>query len=420
MMQWMTYQISFLTPAFLGNADQSGQWRTPPFKALLRQWWRVVWAERHEFQIDVAAMRRDEGRLFGNAWLDGDFRKDFRKSAVRLRLNTWNVGRATGERWRFGHDDRASHASRGPDPRRTTRRGTGGNTAIRHPEVGREGRSIDPLLYLGYGPLVFRREGTVLKNNAAIQAGETAELSIAAPSAETDDLRAALALMNAYGTVGGRSRNGWGSLAVESLDDASAPDMGRADPPTGDGDADHRFVRPWRDALALDWPHAIGRDGAGPLVWQTAESYTDWKALMRDLAILKIGLRTMFVFPRTEPPHDRTQDRHWLSYPVTNHNFSAWNNLRLPNSLRFKVRPDPDAPKRLRGVIFHVPCRPPEEFRPGDHAHAIKNVWMKTHELLDELTQRPVGRSYMMISDDERRGRLRRSLDSLTLARIPE
>ena len=31
MMQRMTYRIRFLTPAFLGNAEQSGQWRTPPF-----------------------------------------------------------------------------------------------------------------------------------------------------------------------------------------------------------------------------------------------------------------------------------------------------------------------------------------------------------------------------------------------------
>ena len=32
-----TFQVKFLTPAFLGNAEQDGQWRTPPFKALLRQ-----------------------------------------------------------------------------------------------------------------------------------------------------------------------------------------------------------------------------------------------------------------------------------------------------------------------------------------------------------------------------------------------
>jgi hypothetical protein len=38
----LTYRVSFTTPAFLGDAEQNGQWRTPPFKALLRQWWRVA------------------------------------------------------------------------------------------------------------------------------------------------------------------------------------------------------------------------------------------------------------------------------------------------------------------------------------------------------------------------------------------
>ena len=41
-MQTMKYEAHFLTSVFLGNAEQSGQWRTPPFKALLRQWWRVA------------------------------------------------------------------------------------------------------------------------------------------------------------------------------------------------------------------------------------------------------------------------------------------------------------------------------------------------------------------------------------------
>lgn len=408
MMQQMEYRISFLTPAFLGNAEQSGQWRTPPFKALLRQWWRVVWAERHGFQGDVAAMRRDEGRLFGNAWLDGDFRK----SAVRLRLSTWNGGRATGERWRFDHNDHASQAVRRPDHRRTTgHREADGNAPIRHPEVGRDGRSIDPLLYLGYGPLVFKKGGTVLKSNAAIQAGETAELSIAAPRAEIDDLRAALALMNAYGTVGGRSRNGWGSLTVEPSDGTPRPDPVRTA---------RQCVRPWKHALKLDWPHAIGADDDGPLVWRTAESHADWKALMRDLAILKIGLRTMFIFPPNDrPPHPRPLDRHWLSYPITRHGTNQWNrNARLPNSLRFKVRPDPDDPKRLRGVVFHVPCLPPAKFGPDERA--IGKVWRTSHQFLDELTHLPAQRGYVMIFDGKRREELRSGLDTLTLERSPE
>ena len=355
-MQRMKYRIEFLTPAFLGNARQDGQWRTPPFKALLRQWWRVVRARGINY--DHRMLREAEGRLFGHAWLDDGHGKTWAsRSKVRLRLDSWKNGVLRS--WN-GLEQKT----------------------VAHLEVERTGFKVGPHAYLGYGPL-DGRGGTKLrkvndKPNAAIQAKETATLSIAAPKSEIDDLRTALALMNAYGTVGGRSRNGWGSFAIEAFDGSPGLDASEDASRQGAGGIERSFVRPWRDALTLDWPHAIGADDTGPLVWRTSESYDDWKAVMRDLAILKIGLRTMFIFPNARPPHDR----HWLSYPITKHNFQAWGNLRLPNSLRFKVRSDPDDPKRLRGVVFHVPCLPPADFRPD--IRAIENVWWKTHQLLDE------------------------------------
>ena len=383
MMKTLCYRVRFTTPAFLGNAAQSGQWRTPPFKALLRQWWRVVWAERHDFREDVAAMRCDEDRLFGSASPD-----DFRKSAVRLRLDTWADGTATARQWGRQDDDNAAKVS--------------------HPEVR---TPVGPLLYLGYGPLKLASKATVLKSNAAIRADETATLSIAAPESNVEDIRDAVVLMHQYGTVGGRGRNGWGSLVIEPSDHDRL--MAQPEQPES---RSRRFSRPWRHALKLDWPHAIGVDGTGPLVWRTARSHDHWKHLLHDLGVLKIGLRTMFVFPNVRPPHPRPLLRHWLSYPITNHRTRAWNgNWRLPNSLRFKVRPDEDDTKRLRGVVFHVPCRPPAAFEPD--ADALSSVWEKTHQLLDELTLPRNQRCYRMIDDPTRRDELKRSLDRIDLQR---
>lgn len=399
MMEQLKYQIVLLTPAFLGNAEQSGQWRTPPFKALLRQWWRVVRAQRVGY--GHRELREAEGRLLGHAWLDDGHGKTWAsRSKVRLRLDSWRNGDLLG--WNGLEQE-----------------------AVTHPEVQRTRFRVGPHAYLGYGPL-DGRGGTRLretkgkpgetegKPNAALQAKESAVLSMAAPKSEMDDLRSALALMNAYGTVGGRSRNGWGSFTIGPLDNSSDVDAIRDTSQLGAGRLEGRFVRPWRDALKLDWPHAIGSDDVGPLVWRTSESYGDWKTLMRDLAILKIGLRTMFVFPKTRPPHGR----HWLSYPITNHNVAAWKNLRLPNSLRFKVRPDADDPKRLRGVIFHVPCCPPAKFRPN--IGAVENVWSKTHQLLDELLLPSAQRGYVMIDNETRRGELAQSLANITLERSPK
>ena len=112
-MKKLEYIVTFVTPAFLGNAEQSAQWRTPPFKALLRQWWRVAYAAERRFMVKLDEMRREEGLLFGHAWLDAD--KDekgnkvaARKSAVRMRLNRWDEGKLKS--WQsLGNMGKVSH-----------------------------------------------------------------------------------------------------------------------------------------------------------------------------------------------------------------------------------------------------------------------------------------------------------------------
>jgi len=348
-------KIRFLTPAFLGGADQSGQWRTPPFKALLRQWWRIVYAQQNGFNVNVLRMREEEGRLFGNAWLEkqanGRSESAACRSLVRLRLH-WVEGK------------RQSWQGVEPNP-------------ISHPEVP---RPIGAHLYLGYGPLIYEG-GTALKNPPAIDAHEVAELALAFTEAEANRLETVLWLMHLYGTVGGRSRNGWGSFVLE---------------PEGSWEGTPEVpLRDWRQALQLDWPHCIGKDDNQPLIWQTKKEYDDWRELMRDLAVLKIKVRTMFKFTE-ERPDNRPQQRHWLSYPVTNHDVSAWGKqLRLPNSLRFKVRPAPGNPARMVGVIFHMPCKPPAAFNPD--IATITRVWEQVHKALDrngqlERVQQLIGR----------------------------
>ena len=303
------YALRFYTPAFLGNAEQSGQWRTPPFKAQLRQWWRVAYAANQGFRPDVARMREAEGNLFGNAWLADNFSKSW----VRVRLAHWNAGSLPKNRWT-------------PLDR------------VTHPEA--PGAAAD--LYLGYGPVVLPRgERTPsLKANAAIQAGEENTLAIAYPDQHAALIEQALALMSQFGTLGGRSRNGWGSYSLHGI-----------------GDASNLPLSPWQEALKLDWPHAIGSDAQGALIWQT-QAFAEWKALMKELAVIKIEMRTSFKFPHAQPDGE-IHERHWLSYPVTRHSVRAWvnNNARLPNSLRFKVCPTADG--NLVGVIFHMPCLPP-------------------------------------------------------------
>lgn len=393
----LEYTVSFVTPAFLGNAEQSGQWRTPPFKALLRQWWRVAYAADHDFRVNLAEMRRDEGRLFGHAWLEDDRDESgqkvtARKSLVRIRLDRWNKGRLGS--WQ-GLEQKT----------------------VYHPEAEKANFQIGPHAYLGYGPLDARGGTRFEKRNAAIQAGESAPFSVAFPGIHrhgdltrlldenTPRVACALWLMDRYGTAGGRSRNGWGSFSLTPVNGTPAL-------------AGNLPLRPWSEALGLEWPHAVGRDESGALIWQT-KPFEDWKQLMRELAIIKIGLRTQFMFPNSKPPHPNVELRHWLSYPITTHTTRAWERgARLPNSLRFKVRPDPNDPKKLVGVIPHIPCRPPAAFHPD--IRAITQMWQTVHALLDELARPAQSRAYHSISDPDRRARLKLQLDTVTLTRIAE
>lgn len=73
-MQRLIFTVRFITPAFLGDSEQDGRWRTPPFKALLRQWWRVAYGGT------------GQGSGVGEAWGRGAWVGSIR--AHRLRFST--------------------------------------------------------------------------------------------------------------------------------------------------------------------------------------------------------------------------------------------------------------------------------------------------------------------------------------------
>lgn len=323
-MEQITLRVRFLCPAFLGDAHQSGAWRTPPFKAQLRQWWRVVMAARGH---DVEAIRRRERELFGAADKDGSC-----QSRVRLRLSRWTRGELR------------------------TWAPAGGSRSLL---VGRGGNTVPADLYLGYGPIKSGKE-PALAGECAIDAGEEAALRIAWQPRFDDAgaLREALGLMNRLGTVGGRSRNGWGSYRLEE-----APDVDLA-----------AYRVDWRDAVNEDpWPRGIGADERGLLLWRTREE-PRWEGVIRALGQIRKDLCA-------EVP-----ERRLLSYPVTKQSIPAWGgHARVPNSLRFKVVPGESG--GLRGLVFHMPCRPEDRlWNALDPAlrRRFPEVWRVAHGILDE------------------------------------
>lgn len=331
-------RLRLLSPCFLGDAEQKGVWRTPPLKALLREWWRIAAAPhpQHNYQHD--RVRETEGLLFGNAWLESGSEQKSRycKSAIRMGLNHWDEGKLR------------QHT---PLPK------------VPHPEAEKAGKMVEPLNYLGYGPI----DKGQFKHGAALQADERNTLALAWPDTDHEAIVHTLQLIDWFGTIGGRCRNGWGSL-----------DLGR-EPLRRDHPQLTAVLRPLEQCLELDWPHAIGQDKDGPLVWESPETFDDWKDAMRFLARTKIGFRTHFRFEGGKP-HRQPQTRHVLAYPVTNHDVAPWGReARLANQLRFKLVPA--AHGRVRARIYHTPCRNPQTLpMPNLDQRAI---WQTLHRWLD-------------------------------------
>ena len=352
-MHELSYQLSFNTPAFLGNADQQAQWRTPPIKALIRQWWRVVKAP--EVGRNVAALRSAEAQLFGSAADSGPNRS--LQSKLRIRLDSWAEGKL--RQWPAD------------EPREF------------HPEVG---RPVGTDLYLGYGPLDYDkaarqvRLGTSKSSGAqhtAIDDKARAGLRLRLPATVASEIEAALQLAQWFGTVGSRSRNAWGSLQLERRDGPALQPLTAA--------ALAPYLRPLRQCLELDWPHTIGSDLQGPLVWLTPE-HASWREVMKNLARLKIAFRTQAApFPNVRP--GVLESRHLMGYPVTHHRVElpGWgHNGRLPNQLRFKLQRMMG--NQLRGVIVHLPCRLPPPLAEGARGRVPDelSLWQAVHHVLDE------------------------------------
>jgi CRISPR-associated protein Cmr1 len=356
----LTYQVSFNTPAFLGNAEQQAQWRTPPFKALLRQWWRVVKAP--DVGFDHRRLLSLENDFFGSAGDD----EGGGRSQVQLRLSHWDIG-TLSELPRM-----AMH---------------------QHPEVKRNGQNVPVRtdVYLGFGPVT-----TNGNRNAIAPEAPAVTFKLRFPTSEEQTLRKAMQLAAWFGTMGSRARNGWGSLHIEGENILGWGDL--CDSKLAEQSPLRSVADALGDRFASDWPHAVGLCvDARPAVWRVVAGSTvkegktayvgfdNWRLVMEQLAALKIGFRTQFKL-NSGAPHSRVEDRHILAYPVTNHGLKDLPNARLASQMRFKVAKNKDG--KFFGLITHLPSAMPHAFferssvRPPEIKDQIA-VWQQVHQFLN-------------------------------------
>jgi len=251
-MERLEYKLTFVTPAFLGNAGQRAQWRTPPFKALLRQWWRVAYAAKHGFNVNIEEMRREEGLLFGNAWLsreeNGRKVADHCKSQIRIRLLPMPDSRQ--EPWAMG---------------------TQNGTTPMQMHIGTS--------YAWFGLV---RRGPGLPDRTAIKANSTEGerlLQVHTPPRHIPVLQETLRLIDAFGQVGSRSRGGWGSFRILGLKPLEVGEM-------------TRYTQPLAKCLDRDWPVSFSADSKGICLWQSRRNFRSWAKAMETLAAERRTIRT--------------------------------------------------------------------------------------------------------------------------------
>lgn len=328
-MKQLTYQVRFTTPAFLGNAEQNGQWRTPPFKALLRQWWRVAYAADNEFQVNLAEMRREEGLLFGNAWLshlEGNREiKDHCKSLVRIRLQL--LEQQAGAAWGKGTQQgvfplqtelSTSHAWFG-----LIKRGAG--------LPDRTGIKADP------------REGVRV-------------LRLALPEQYLNRIESVMRLINTFGQVGSRSRGGWGSVQFDGVSPLTLQEM-------------DQYSRSLKDCLHDDWPMSLARDNKGLCFWNGKSSYRSWDLAMGVLAKERRAVRSAL-------KEIGSDSRSALGFAGKG---------RMNSPLRWKLRFNEDS-KSYVIQAFAMPTKLPIESRVLLTYEKLEAAWKEVCKMLDQST----------------------------------
>lgn len=243
-MKEFSLPLRFLSPCFLGDAQQVGAWRTPPFKAALRQWWRVARRMQPGIAAGVDALRREEAALFGTA-ADAD---SSHQSQVRLRLDGMPKGKDLA--WSTGRQ-------KGVTPLPT---------------------SIDN----GYAWFGLVKRGRGMEDRSAIEASlddAQRQLRVACPAAQAAVIQRSLQLIHAFGTLGSRSRGGWGSLHFDGIEPLMINDL-------------KPLSMPLEDCLRNDWPAALGADGTGLMIWESGSAFQSWDKAMAFAAVQRREVRT--------------------------------------------------------------------------------------------------------------------------------
>jgi CRISPR-associated protein Cmr1 len=338
-------ECEVVTPMFLGNAAGAAQWRSEPFKALFRYWWRVT---QHN-TANKNLLFNEEKTLFGTA---GD-EKTSCKSLFTIEVS-----------------------STAPSNKRSLKE----LPKLSHEECERLHNKVDPLHYLA-GMGLLEKYNKVKAGRSYFPSGASFTVKLGYTGGMDKDVNRVLAIVQAFGAIGGRCRNGWGSFQIKHPVVAPAA----AEKVLAEVTVD------WKDGFGRDYPNTLGKDDKGNLLWKT-EPEESWEEAMAKLAEAYIAVRAhavggdqkldpgASVSPEGDVKKYLYQERHLLGIPLTSHP-RAGGSLRHASPLRFVVKKQPS---RFLGFILHVPHSHSQDQKLAPGVDQQK-VWEKVHRKLDGL-----------------------------------
>lgn len=330
-------ECEVITPMFLGNANQEAEWRPEPLKGLFRYWWRILHSALPQVgQTDMRELLREESALFGFA---GD-NETAGSGKSLVGITVLGAEKPCVEKFPFVE-------------------------TIEHPETDK-GR-INPLLYLA-GMGLMQTSGEV--RHSYFGPSSLFNFCVDFPEKYSDSINGVLSLLQAFGGLGGRSRNGWGSFqfirgGIERKDVLRIL---------------NGVTRNWKDGFDKDYPNCLGKDQR-PLLWRIRGEKRTWQDAMSDLADAYVGVRARKV-GNLLSLNPTNGERHLLGIPLTHHPLDRLSRYSSP--LRFIVR---KRATRYYAVVLHLPQRFPDGTGKLSHDEQLK-IWEIVHRKLDVLLNR--------------------------------
>jgi CRISPR-associated protein Cmr1 len=272
--------LKTVTPAFIGSADDAhAEWSAKGVRGQLRWWFRAL--AGGEFGGDLEKVRAAERNIFGST----DSQSPLRVIVGQIPADSARADRVPGKPL-----DEHEIAALANDPKSAAR------LALR------KGKT-NPIAYLGYGPIEYRKEKGNVYARTPIAAGTPLGAILQWPSSVEDVLfeRALWCWIN-LGGVGARSRRGFGSLARDDAGKVAGIDELRQGITGRLGDArKHR--------IAARWTHFTSE---ARVYVSAAPAFATWERALEAAGAWMIAFRRRYGVSTDERPNVRGRDYEWL------------------------------------------------------------------------------------------------------------